>query len=170
MDDHVHAGLGDNGLQVGDPLLVHAAVLRDAGDRVADQGDFAASAGEGDLESLWVFAAAGAVPFDRIPAGSLPQPAPRTSCRFHSLRYPAGTGSQTRNGLDSIDSVSPTPFEVRETRRWTMGLSPSLNGELDLRYCPELDRPLEDALAAADDASILIDLSGCEFIDSTASP
>jgi anti-sigma B factor antagonist len=40
-------------------------------------------------------------------------------------------------------------------------------GELDLHTAPELDRPLEDALSDADDASILIDLSGCEFIDST---
>ncbi|HKG36535.1 MAG TPA: STAS domain-containing protein [Solirubrobacterales bacterium] len=42
----------------------------------------------------------------------------------------------------------------------------SVRGELDLNTAPELERPLEQALADPD-ARILLDLSGCEFIDST---
>ena len=36
VDDDVHAGLGDHRLQVGDPGLVHADLLGEAGQRVAD--------------------------------------------------------------------------------------------------------------------------------------
>jgi anti-sigma B factor antagonist len=63
--------------------------------------------------------------------------------------------------------VSPTPFEVRNEALDDGVLAFAVRGELDLHTAPELDGPLEDALSAADDTSILIDLSGCEFIDST---
>lgn len=39
-------------------------------------------------------------------------------------------------------------------------------GELDLSTAPELEGPLNKALEA-DEGSVLIDLSRCEFIDST---
>ncbi len=42
----------------------------------------------------------------------------------------------------------------------------AIRGELDLSTAPELEPPLEDAIAAGD-ASVLIDLTECEFIDST---
>lgn len=42
----------------------------------------------------------------------------------------------------------------------------SVVGELDLDTAPKLEAELRRA-RAADDASILIDLSGCEFIDSS---
>lgn len=42
----------------------------------------------------------------------------------------------------------------------------SVRGELDLSTAPELERPLEQALES-DEGSVLIDLSQCEFIDST---
>lgn len=42
----------------------------------------------------------------------------------------------------------------------------SVRGELDLSTAPELEGPLEEALEN-DQGSVLIDLSQCEFIDST---
>ncbi len=42
----------------------------------------------------------------------------------------------------------------------------SVRGELDLSTAPELEAPLEEILGDAT-GSVLIDLSGCEFIDST---
>lgn len=41
-----------------------------------------------------------------------------------------------------------------------------VRGELDLSTAPELEGPLEETLENGD-ASVLIDLSQCEFIDST---
>lgn len=41
-----------------------------------------------------------------------------------------------------------------------------MRGELDLSTAPELEGPLEQAVAPGD-ASVLIDLTECEFIDST---
>lgn len=42
----------------------------------------------------------------------------------------------------------------------------SVHGELDLETAPQLEAPLDAALAAGQ-RSIVIDLSKCEFIDST---
>lgn len=42
----------------------------------------------------------------------------------------------------------------------------SVRGELDLSTAPDLERPLEDALENGE-GSVLVDLSECEFIDST---
>lgn len=42
----------------------------------------------------------------------------------------------------------------------------SVTGELDLSTAPQLEGLLEEALAS-DEGSVLIDLSRCEFIDST---
>jgi len=63
--------------------------------------------------------------------------------------------------------VSPTPFEVKNEALDDGVLAFAVKGELDLNTAPELDRPLEEALAEADELSVLIDLSECEFIDST---
>jgi anti-sigma B factor antagonist len=63
--------------------------------------------------------------------------------------------------------VTPTPFEVRNEALDDGVLAFAVRGELDLHTAPELDRPLEEALADADGPSVLIDLSKCEFIDST---
>ena len=63
--------------------------------------------------------------------------------------------------------MSPTPFEVKNESLEGGVLTFAVQGELDLNTAPELDEPLERALEDAADASILIDLSGCEFIDST---
>lgn len=62
--------------------------------------------------------------------------------------------------------MSPAPFEVvSETLDGGIHAF-SVRGELDMNTAPELDRRLEQALAEPD-ASILLDLSACEFIDST---
>ena len=42
----------------------------------------------------------------------------------------------------------------------------SVRGELDLSTAPDLEGPLEQALESGE-SSVLIDLSQCEFIDST---
>lgn len=42
----------------------------------------------------------------------------------------------------------------------------SVRGELDLSTAPDLEGPLEQTLES-DEGSVLIDLSQCEFIDST---
>lgn len=42
----------------------------------------------------------------------------------------------------------------------------AVRGELDLSTASDLEGPLEDVVASAD-AAVLVDLCGCEFIDST---
>jgi anti-sigma B factor antagonist len=63
--------------------------------------------------------------------------------------------------------VNPTPFEVKNEAIEDGVRILTVQGELDLNTAPGLEAPLEEALAGDDDVSILIDLSGCEFIDST---
>jgi anti-anti-sigma factor len=62
--------------------------------------------------------------------------------------------------------VTPAPFEVKvgDLERGVRTIS--VRGELDLSTAPELERPLNDALDGGE-GSLLIDLSRCEFIDST---
>lgn len=62
--------------------------------------------------------------------------------------------------------MSPAPFEVvAETLDGGIRTF-EVRGELDMNTAPELERQLEDALAESG-TSILLDLSACEFIDST---
>jgi anti-anti-sigma factor len=59
--------------------------------------------------------------------------------------------------------VRPVPFDVR-SEELEGGISAlTVRGELDMNTAPELERSLE----AAPGASIMLDLSDCEFIDST---
>ena len=60
--------------------------------------------------------------------------------------------------------ISPTPFGVANDQVGEVRVL-SISGELDLGTAPQLEQPLEEALAS--DGSLLIDLSACEFIDST---
>lgn len=62
--------------------------------------------------------------------------------------------------------MSPTPFEVLDETLDGGVRALSVRGELDLNTAPELQRPLDEAVNGGR-ASILIDLSGCDFIDST---
>lgn len=73
---------------------------------------------------------------------------------------------QTRFGIDSIEKVSPTPFEVRNEALDGGIRVLAVRGELDLNTAPELEKPLEASLTAGE-GSILIDLAECDFIDST---
>lgn len=60
----------------------------------------------------------------------------------------------------------PAPFEASVAQLDDGVRVIAVRGELDLSTAPELEGPLDDAIAAGD-ASVLVDLSECEFIDST---
>lgn len=62
--------------------------------------------------------------------------------------------------------MNPTPFAV-EHEQLDSGVQVfTVRGELDMHTAPELERSMEDALASGN-ASVMLDLSKCEFIDST---
>jgi anti-sigma B factor antagonist len=62
--------------------------------------------------------------------------------------------------------VEPVTFEV-QTEELEDGIRAlTVRGELDMNTAPELERALEKGLADGE-ASIMLDLSQCEFIDST---
>lgn len=62
--------------------------------------------------------------------------------------------------------MSLTPFAI-ESEQLNDGVHVfTVRGELDMNTAPELDRNLEDALSSGD-ALVMLDLSECEFIDST---
>jgi anti-anti-sigma factor len=63
--------------------------------------------------------------------------------------------------------VSPTPFEVRDESLEGGVIAFNVVGELDLDTAPGLRQPLDEALESDGPPSVLIDLSDCEFIDST---
>jgi anti-anti-sigma factor len=62
--------------------------------------------------------------------------------------------------------VSPAPFEATAARLDDGLRVIAVRGELDLSTAADLEAPLGEAIASGD-ASVLIDLSECEFIDST---
>ncbi|HYG96485.1 MAG TPA: STAS domain-containing protein [Solirubrobacterales bacterium] len=62
--------------------------------------------------------------------------------------------------------MNPTPFEVKVGDLEHGVRTIFVRGELDLSTAPTLEGPLEEALSS-DEGSVLIDLSQCEFIDST---
>lgn len=62
--------------------------------------------------------------------------------------------------------MSPVPFEV-ESEELEDGIRTfTVRGELDMSTAPELEQKLDHALSDST-ASIMLDLSECEFIDST---
>jgi anti-sigma B factor antagonist len=61
--------------------------------------------------------------------------------------------------------VSPGSFEASSAELEGGIRAVSVRGELDLGTAPELEGPLEQAVAANE--PLLLDLSQCEFIDST---
>ncbi|HEY6730260.1 MAG TPA: STAS domain-containing protein [Solirubrobacterales bacterium] len=62
--------------------------------------------------------------------------------------------------------MSPTPFEVKIGDLEHDVRTIAVRGELDLSTAPNLEGPLDQALES-EKGSVLIDLSQCEFIDST---
>ena len=62
--------------------------------------------------------------------------------------------------------MSPAPFDVRE-EELDDGISAiTVQGELDMNTAPQLERALE-AVLADPEATLMLDLCACEFIDST---
>jgi anti-anti-sigma factor len=84
--------------------------------------------------------------------------------------YPCQAGANRKaarlSPCGSIDRVNPAPFEVSVGELDEGVRTISVRGELDLSTAPDLERPLEEALESGE-GSLLIDLSECEFIDST---
>ena len=62
--------------------------------------------------------------------------------------------------------MNPAPFEATAAKLEDGVRIIAVRGELDLSTAPDLEGPLEEAIASGD-ASVLIDLTECEFIDST---
>lgn len=62
--------------------------------------------------------------------------------------------------------MSPVPFEVQSEELEDGIRVFTVRGELDMNTAPDLERALGSALASQD-ASIMLDLCECEFIDST---
>lgn len=62
--------------------------------------------------------------------------------------------------------MNPAPFEAKVGDLEHGVRTISVRGELDLSTAPELEGPLEQALED-DEGPVLIDLTQCEFIDST---
>lgn len=62
--------------------------------------------------------------------------------------------------------MHPVPFEVQSEELDGGIRAFTVRGELDMNTAPQLEKSLETALSESD-ASIMLDLSGCEFIDST---
>lgn len=60
----------------------------------------------------------------------------------------------------------PVPFEVSVTNLDGGIQAIAVRGELDLSTAPDLERPLEEVLERGA-GPVLVDLSECEFIDST---
>lgn len=65
-----------------------------------------------------------------------------------------------------IAPVIPVPFEVQREELDEGIRAFTVRGELDMNTAPELEQGLEQALGESG-ASIMLDLSECEFIDST---
>ncbi len=62
--------------------------------------------------------------------------------------------------------MAPAPFEASASENENGVRVIEVRGELDLSTAPDLEGPLAEA-TAAEDGSVLLDLSDCEFIDST---
>ena len=62
--------------------------------------------------------------------------------------------------------MNPAPFEASAAQLEDGIRVIAVRGELDLSTAPDLEGPLDDAIAAGD-ALVVVDLSQCEFIDST---
>lgn len=80
---------------------------------------------------------------------------------------PASRDSTDRlSACASIGFVSPVPFEVQSEELEDGIRAFTIRGELDMNTAPEFEKGLEQALSESA-GSIMLDLSACEFIDST---
>ena len=62
--------------------------------------------------------------------------------------------------------MGPAPFQASTSELDGGVRLLEVRGELDLSTASQLEEPLEEAVRS-DDATVLIDLAGCQFIDST---
>jgi anti-anti-sigma factor len=62
--------------------------------------------------------------------------------------------------------VGPAPFQASASELEGGVRLVEVQGELDLSTATQLEGPLEEAVES-EDAAVLIDLAGCQFIDST---
>ncbi|MBS1884189.1 MAG: STAS domain-containing protein [Actinobacteria bacterium] len=62
--------------------------------------------------------------------------------------------------------MGPAPFQASASDLEGGVRLLEVHGELDLSTATQLEEPLDDAIRAVD-ATVLIDLAGCQFIDST---
>ena len=62
--------------------------------------------------------------------------------------------------------MDPAPFDVQSEELEGGVLAFTVRGELDMNTAPELENALEQA-PGDEESSIMLDLSQCEFIDST---
>lgn len=62
--------------------------------------------------------------------------------------------------------MDPAPFDVQVDELAGGVCAITVRGELDMNTVPGLEAPLEEASSGAG-ASVMVDLSECEFIDST---
>jgi anti-sigma B factor antagonist len=62
--------------------------------------------------------------------------------------------------------VNPVPFEVQREELEGGIRAFKVRGELDMNTAPELEERLEEAISS-EDALVILDLTECEFIDST---
>ncbi|HEX6228109.1 MAG TPA: STAS domain-containing protein [Solirubrobacterales bacterium] len=62
--------------------------------------------------------------------------------------------------------MSPAPFEVQVEELEGGVRAFTVHGELDMHTAPDLERRLDEVLSDRD-AQVMLDLSDCEFIDST---
>jgi anti-sigma B factor antagonist len=75
-------------------------------------------------------------------------------------------GTWSRPGSSTIAiALTPAPFKVHSEQRQGVFVI-QVEGELDMNTAPQLERQLEAPLAAPG-SSLVLDLSRCEFIDST---
>jgi anti-sigma B factor antagonist len=65
---------------------------------------------------------------------------------------------------DANSTPAPNPFELQDEELDGVRVI-AITGELDLSTAPQLEEPLEATTGS--DSALLIDLTACEFIDST---
>lgn len=84
-----------------------------------------------------------------------------------TLAVPWRNRATDGGSFDSIAPVSPAPFDVQSEELEGGICVFTVRGELDMNTAPELEQALDAALADDEEAAVMLDLSDCEFIDST---
>jgi anti-anti-sigma factor len=89
----------------------------------------------------------------------------RTTHRGQAVRGADLEGAPRAKTHQEVFSLQPVPFEVG-SRTAAAGVEVlSVRGELDLNTASEFEQMLDEAIASG--GSVVVDLSTCDFIDST---